>query len=134
MRNRLLVFGLLACLFTMGGAQQAHAQTNAGPSNHIGWVQQAVTLEVAQSYVYTYRDLGVMGTSLTGVVCSKGANATDHSCVGNLPSNLTPGPHSFTLVAIDPTTLTPLESAESVALSFQFRTRPTTPINLAIRP
>lgn len=118
--------GLFILLFSISLLAQ-----NASVNNKFGWDQIGTNLSVVQNYVYTYKDNGVMGTSLTGVICS-GATSP-FSCRGNFP-NLTTGQHSLTLVAIDTTTLTPLESAESVTLKFEFRERPTAPQNLSIIP
>lgn len=123
----LLVLALLLASIPAYAQQPVHA------NNSFGWRQGAPSLSVAQSYVYAMRENGTMLAALVGVTCAATTVSNEFDCqakIGNRP----PGDHTYELIAIDTSTLTPLESPSSNPVSFTFRGPLPAPANLRTLP
>jgi len=70
----------------------------AGPTNRLGFVQDAQDLQTAQNYVYReYLDNSIVPVIMTNVTCT--GNQTPFQCVGDFPPGMQQGQHSIMLSA-----------------------------------
>lgn len=124
-KNARFVLAVLICLFALGLASPASAQTGT-PASQFVVDQAAPDLATSSSLVFKRYDDGATTGIATTFTCT--GTASPFVCKAPFPA-YTPGPHSVTFSASNAAG----ESPKSVPLTFTFVVIPATPANPRIQ-